>query len=218
MDAVALLLADGRTPTGGYAHSGGLEPAVADGLRMDGVPAFVDARLRTAGLVDATVAVAATTAGCATALLDLDLELAARTPSQAARLAADQLGRGLLRIGVAWWPRRDALREYAAATAGTSRPVAFGAVAAAAGLDPLTVARMSLYEDVATVVAAAPKLLPIDAAEAARWCLEAADRIDDLARDAVAAGRRGALPIVSTPLLDARAELHHDNDRRLFAS
>ena len=31
MGALELLLADGRFPGGGFAHSGGLEPAVADG-------------------------------------------------------------------------------------------------------------------------------------------------------------------------------------------
>src|SRR4051812_50184910 len=44
MDAVMLLLADSRFPSGSYAHSLGLEPAVADGLRD--VPAFIRARQR----------------------------------------------------------------------------------------------------------------------------------------------------------------------------
>ena len=39
MDAVALLLADSRFPSGAYAHSLGLEQAVSDGLTD--VPAFI---------------------------------------------------------------------------------------------------------------------------------------------------------------------------------
>ncbi|MDP9074601.1 MAG: urease accessory protein, partial [Actinomycetota bacterium] len=43
----ALLLADGRFPGGGHAHSGGLEAAVADGSVADlaGLEAFLIGRL-----------------------------------------------------------------------------------------------------------------------------------------------------------------------------
>jgi urease accessory protein len=46
MNAAAMLLADARFPAGSYAHSLGLEQAVADGLGPDGVAAFIAARLR----------------------------------------------------------------------------------------------------------------------------------------------------------------------------
>src|ERR1700750_2887293 len=57
MDAVALLLADSRFPSGSYAHSLGLEQAVTDGLTD--VPAFIAARQRLVAEPDARFAVEA---------------------------------------------------------------------------------------------------------------------------------------------------------------
>ena len=47
-----MLLADGRLPTGGHAHSSGLEPALAGGLLQSQVPDFIRGRLETVGLVE----------------------------------------------------------------------------------------------------------------------------------------------------------------------
>ena len=50
-----LMLADARLPAGGYAHSGGIEPAVAAGVVRDlaDLAVFLRGRLRTAGAVAA---------------------------------------------------------------------------------------------------------------------------------------------------------------------
>jgi urease accessory protein len=59
--ATLLMLADGRYPAGGHAHSGGLEAAIAAG-RVRNLPdlaAFLRGRLSTAGLVTAAFAAAA---------------------------------------------------------------------------------------------------------------------------------------------------------------
>jgi len=55
-----LLLADGRFPAGGHAHSAGVEAAVGDGRITDiaSLTAFTEGRLRTVGLVDAAFAMA----------------------------------------------------------------------------------------------------------------------------------------------------------------
>ncbi|HMC80052.1 MAG TPA: urease accessory UreF family protein, partial [Acidimicrobiia bacterium] len=82
-----LLLADGRFPGGGHAHSGGLEPAVADGAVEDlaSLESFLAGRLLTTGEVDAWLAAAA----CAGAdPLELDAEADARCPSAALRQAS----------------------------------------------------------------------------------------------------------------------------------
>src|SRR3546814_1292871 len=52
--AALLLLADGRLPAGGYAHSGGLEPTVhTQGLTdAAGLERFLEGRAATAGLVE----------------------------------------------------------------------------------------------------------------------------------------------------------------------
>lgn len=199
-----LLLADGRTPIGGFAHSGGLEPAR---LAASAVPAFIAARLRTVGLIDA--AVAARAAGGEDPLA-LDCAWAARSPAPALRDVARRQGRALLRLALRLWPER--VEAYAAASATTPRPVVLGL---AAGLSPVATARLCLYEDAATVASAAPKLLAIDALDAAGWLADAACLIDDLA---VRAAQPGPLPAAATPLLDLRAHQHATHDRRLFVS
>src|SRR3989442_13469851 len=91
-----LLLADGRFPGGGHAHSGGLEPAVADGAGYDlaSLESFLAGRLLTNGEVDAWLAAAA----CAEAdPLELDAEADARCPAAALRQASRRVGPGLRR-------------------------------------------------------------------------------------------------------------------------
>jgi len=57
MDALMLLLADSRFPAGGYAHSGGLEAAVEDGLGAGEVQAFVRGRLVGVAAAEAALSV-----------------------------------------------------------------------------------------------------------------------------------------------------------------
>ena len=59
--ATLLVLADGRLPAGGHAHSGGLEAAVSAGRVRDvgGLEGFLRGRLATAGVVAAAFAAAA---------------------------------------------------------------------------------------------------------------------------------------------------------------
>jgi urease accessory protein len=216
MSAVAmLLLADGRTPTGGYAHSGGLEAA---GLRAEDVPAFLAARLATVGRVEAVAAVLAARARGTAELLTLEDEVAARTPSAAAREAARTLGLALLRTGRRLWPSDELLRAYAGEAVTAARPVALGVVAAAGGLVGVAVARLALYDDAATVASAAPKLLSVDAADAAAWLAALGPAIEARAAEAAAQAVLGTLPATATPLLDLRAERHLHDTRRLFAS
>jgi urease accessory protein len=210
-----LLLADSRTPSGGYAHSGGLEGAIREGLAVDAVPGFVRARLRTVGRVEAAIAALAARAADLEALLDLDLELAARTPAEPLRRASRQLGLGLLRTARSWWPDDQLLTAYATTSALTPRPVALGTIARAGGLPPVAAARLSLYEDAATVAAAAVKLLPLDGAEASGWLAELAGQVEELAAGAVT---EWLAPSTATPLLDRRAIAHERYERRLFVS
>src|SRR3954470_21216411 len=137
-----LILADGRFPAGGHAHSGGLEAAVARGrvTDLDGLRAFLLGRLRTAGLVGAAFAAAA----CARpeAMEELEEERAARTPSPALRRAALRQGRSLCRAALVVWPGEYVTR---AAAARVSQPVAFGVAAHAAGLGPDETALTAAY-------------------------------------------------------------------------
>ncbi|HWF26620.1 MAG TPA: urease accessory UreF family protein [Solirubrobacteraceae bacterium] len=208
-----LVLADARTPSGGHAHSGGLEAAIADGLTSDSVPGFMRARVRTVGRCEAALAAAAAGADTLDELLALDLEAAARMPAEPLRRASSRLGRGLLRTACTWWPEDELLAGYRAASEATPRPLALGAIARAGGLTPREAARLSLYDDAAMVAAAAVKLVALDAAVASGWLVSMADEIDALALAA-----DGTIPSTSTPLLDRRALAHAGADRRLFAS
>lgn len=232
-ELLTLLLADGRAPTGGYAHSAGLEPLVRAGAQraaaasspaaaaspaVPDVPAFLRGRLRTVARVDAAFAVRAAVATSMDELLELELELAARTPSAATRTASAALGRALLRLGLRLWPDDAPLLDYAEGADAVARPIALGVVARAAGASPEAVARMAVYDDAATVVAAVPKLLRIDAADATAWLAACLPDVERAAAEAVECARAGVLPATSTPLLDLRAERHHTDRRRLFAS
>jgi urease accessory protein len=209
------LLADARTPSGGYAHSGGLERAIADGVGVEGVPGFLRARLRSVGFVEAAIAARAAQSIELRELLDLDVELAARTPAEPLRYASRRLGLGLLRTARSWWPEDRLLAAYATESELTPRPVALGAIAHAGGLPVSSAARLCLYDDAAMVAAAAVKLLPLDAARASSWLLELTSEIDRLVVEAV---RVGPLPSAATPLLDRRAIAHAQSERRLFVS
>jgi urease accessory protein len=209
-----LLLTDSRFPAGGYAHSGGLEPAVEAGLEVEEVPAFLAGRLRGVAAPEAALAVAAGRARDLDALLALDDEAQARCPSPPLRLASSRLGAQLLRSAATVWPD-PLVAAYREASRATPRPVAFGTVAAAAGLDALETARAYLYEDAMTVTVAAVRLLPVDAATTARWLLDAEPLLDELAGEAVDADEP---PGSFAPALELASLAHAAREGRLFAS
>jgi urease accessory protein len=214
-----LLLTDARFPAGGYAHSGGLEPAVEAGLGVEGVPLFVTGRLRGVSAPEAVLAVAARRAVGLDSLLELDLEAAARCPSPPLRGAASRLGSQLLRTAATVWPDASLLADYRATSRSTPRPVAFGAVAAVAGLDDLDTARAYLYEDAAAVTTAAVRLLPVDGAVAARWLVEVEPELERLAHEAAATGGDPRLwPGGFAPALELGSLAHAAREGRLFAS
>ncbi|MFH8410789.1 urease accessory protein UreF, partial [Streptomyces sp. NPDC018019] len=120
--AALLVLADGRFPAGGHAHSGGAEAAVKAGRIRDAVSleAFCRGRLHTAGLVAAALAAAAA-AGCDPVVLDEAAD--ARTPVPALRLAARRLGRQMMRAARATWPSAELDALAAARPRGAHQPI-----------------------------------------------------------------------------------------------
>lgn len=217
--AIALLLADARTPTGTYAHSAGLEAAVRDGLTAAEMPAFIAGRLATVAYTEAALAAAAVLAGGDLGeLLTLDAEALARCPSPALRAAGRTLGRSLLRTGALLFPGASDLATYRAASDRTPRPVALGVVASAGGLGPDDAALVSLYDDASGVASAAIKLLPVDAAQSVAWIAALAPELTRLATNAAAAALRDELPSLSAPLIELRSLPHALDARRLFAS
>ncbi|MFF3885445.1 urease accessory protein UreF [Streptomyces sp. NPDC001914] len=221
--AALLVLADGRFPAGGHAHSGGAEAAVRAG-RITGAASLEDfcrGRLHTSGLVSAALA-AAGALGVDPVALDAAAD--ARTPSLALRVAARRLGRQLLRAARATWPSAelDALaREF---PKGAHQPVVLGVAARAAGLGPEDAAYCSAYECVSGPASATVRLLSLDPFDATAALARLAPELDLVAHAAASAARRvldegvEALPAASAPLLEIGAEAHAAWPVRLFAS
>ncbi|MCX5052076.1 MULTISPECIES: urease accessory protein UreF [unclassified Streptomyces] len=221
--AALLLLADGRFPAGGHAHSGGVEAAVAHQAVHDtpGLEAFCRGRLHTTGLTTAGLAAAA--AGGYDPLL-LDVAADARTPAPALRAVARRLGRQMMRAARATFPS-DALERLAAARPqGAHQPVVLGLAARAAGLTPLDAAYVAAYENVGGPATAAVRLLSLDPLDASGLLARLGPETDDVAQAAADAAARAmtegldALPSASSPLLDITAEQHAAWTARLFAS
>jgi urease accessory protein len=224
-----LLLVDGRFPSGGHAHSGGLEAAerlekVNDIASLE---TFLRGRLATVGTVAAAFAAATARTFQAdsqprhrSTIKALEAELDARTPSSVQRAVSRQLGRQLLRAGRSTWPhpRLDDLTDCA--EHGPHQPVALGAVAAAAGLPPRFAALAAAHESVVGPATAAIRLLGLDPFGVHALIARMGEPIEKVA----AAGARHAhiravdLPTCSAPLLDISAEHHATWEVRLFAS
>ncbi|KOV57117.1 urease accessory protein UreF [Streptomyces sp. MMG1121] len=221
--AALLVLADGRFPAGGHAHSGGAEAAVKAG-RISSAATLEDfcrGRLHTAGLVAGALAAAAV---LGVAAGELDAAADARTPSPALRTAARRLGRQLLRAARASWPSAELealAREF---PKGAHQPVVLGLAARAAGLTPQDAAYCALYESVSGPATATVRLLGLDPFDATGVLARLAPELDRVADSAVEAARRvrdegvDALPAASAPLLEVMAEAHAAWPVRLFAS
>jgi urease accessory protein len=108
------------------------------------------------------------------------------------------------------------LATYRSVSVHTPRPVAFGAVAGAAGLASDEAALISVYEDAATVASAAIKLLPVDAGAASAWIAAVAPDLSVTAVRAASCALRDDLPSLSAPLVELRSVVDHGG--MLFAS
>ena len=225
----ALLLADGRFPAGGHAHSAGVEPAVLDGRVHDlaSLAAYVRGRLWSAALADAAMAAATVVALDTGASLDplpalcrLDAEADARLASPALRAASRRLGRQLLRTSARCWPAPTLDQAGAAFPAGLHQAVALGAVAHAAGIDARGAAELAVHHGLTTPAQAAVRLLGIDpfaaAARVARLAPEAA-AVVDLAV-AASVGPLQELPAPASPMVDIASVAHAAADGRMFVS
>ncbi|SFX86742.1 urease accessory protein UreF [Streptomyces atratus] len=221
--AALLLLADGRFPAGGHAHSGGVEAAVAHKAVHDinSLEAFCRGRLHTTGLTTAGLAAAAA-AGCDPLMLDDAAD--ARTPVPALRAVARKLGRQMMRAARATFPSAELDRLAAERPRGAHQPIVQGIAARAAGLTPEDAACAAAYEAVGGPATAAVRLLSLDPL-AASWLLaRLSTEADAVAANAAGAAARvkteglDALPSASSPLLDITAEQHAAWTVRLFAS
>jgi len=208
-----LLLADGRFPSGGHAHSGGVEAAVAAGRVIDGpsLRAFLAGRLATAGRVAAALAAAAASGAHDPARLDA--EAAARMSSPALREASRHQGRLLLRAAAAVLAGGVAAGDH-------HHAVAIGLVTCAAGGVPRSAARWAAYDSIAAPAGAAVRLCGLDPFETWGSVASLAVAVEEVAAEAAATADVDPrlLPACSAPLLDVGAEHHIRSEVRLFVS
>ncbi|HKP40882.1 urease accessory protein UreF [Mycobacterium sp.] len=207
--ATLLALADSRLPTGGHVHSGGVEEAVTSGLVIDlaTLRAYLRRRIRTQGLVTASLA-AAVHSGAVTPEV-ADRETDARTPAPAARQASRAQGRGLLRLARRVWPDND----WEALGTRPHLAIAAGAVGKASRLTPEQTALSIVYTTMTGSATAAQRLLALDPADVAALTFELSSLCDEIAADA---GKE--LADLSDPLLDVLAQRHSQRERPLFVS
>lgn len=204
-----LMLADSRLPTGGHVHSGGVEEAVTSGLVFDlaTLEAYLRRRIRTTGLVSASIAVAVQRGELDIASAEAETD--ARTPAPAARQASRAQGRGLLRLACKIWPD-PAWEELG------GRPhlaVISGRVGSASGLNPEQTALAIVYTTMTGSATAAQRLLALDPGDVAALTFALAETCQSTADLA-----SKALADLSDPMLDELAQRHAHRERPLFSS
>ncbi|MEM8904475.1 MAG: urease accessory UreF family protein [Actinomycetota bacterium] len=214
---LALLLGDGRFPTGGHAHSTGLERAVASGsiASVADVEAWCAARVDGAGRVDAALAAWCARRWPAVDVSELDREVEVRLVSPTQRSLSRRLGRQWTRTG-----RRIAVDGLGGLPDEPHRVVAVGAVGAAVGLGPSDVAAVIVHDVVAEATSAAIRLLGLDPFEVAGIHVRLTDLLDEVVVAAVeaSAGSLGALPVAESLLSLVALDEQASSSERLFAS
>lgn len=220
-----LQFADGLFPSGGYAHSFGLEYYVQAGEVRDlaGVEAFLHAHLEgAAGPCDAVAVVAALTLGDREDLdgcLSLDETLDAMKPVAEFREASRQMGRQTLRVAatVTDHPMLRAVSELVEAgrTPG-HHPLAFGLAGSALGWPAEAAARAYLYSTTALLIGAALRLLPLGQLDGQRILRAAAPLIERLARETEGKGPADLWSFA--PGIEIAGMRHARLDARLFRS
>jgi urease accessory protein len=217
LNAGVLLLTDGRTPTGGLSHSGGVEEAVRAGIVTDeaSLLELLEARLETAGLLAGGLAAAACVAANDPAALELlDVEADARMPSEAARAASRAQGRGLLRLARASWPHP----AYAPGGPVGERPhhsIVLGVATHAALGTPAEAASLAALASISGPASAAVRLLGLDPIAVTGLLARLGPRSEQIAERALLADD---LPATGHPLFDVFAQRHAAHGNTLFTS
>jgi urease accessory protein len=218
-------LSDGLFPTGGFAHSFGLESYVHAGDVRDraSLEALLAAQLEgSAGPTDAVVVACASrwaAGGDLEACLDLDGRLDATRWVPEFRAASVQMGRQTLRVAAASGdaPLLTAFaRAVAEEHAAGHHATVFGMALGCRGVEPAVAAAAYLHSTAVLLVNAALRLLPLGQVEAQCVLARARPRMARLAQEAAAAEIDALWSF--TPGLEIAGLRHADLDARLFRS
>lgn len=222
----AALLADGRFPAGGHAHSSGYEPASAafgiDTARQ--VEQFVAGRLTTTGRTEIALLAAIhhrlELDADAVDWRVVDTEIDVRIASPALRETSRTLGRQWLRAGRRIWPSTS-LEALAAAVENNPHQVAVSAAMFHAAQVPAPdAAAIHLHHLIASVTTAAVRLHGLDPYEMQRVEVTLLPLAERLVGEALTTRDLpyAQLPAATGPLNDFFAEDHARWDHRLFQS
>ncbi|MBI4609513.1 MAG: urease accessory protein UreF [Candidatus Rokubacteria bacterium] len=220
-----LQFADGLFPTGGYAHSFGLETYCQAGIITDrvGLEAFVRAHLEGAAAPCDAVALAgalrATQSGDHEACAVIDATLEAMKPVREFREASRQMGRQTLRVAAALTGDSRLIVFQQAVEAGRTpghHPVTFGMAGAVVGWSPTDATTAFLYATAALLVGAGLRLLPLGQLEGQRVLWSLRDTVVRLAAEAAATAPDDVSSF--TPGLEIAGMRHASLERRLFRS
>lgn len=195
-----LQLADGTFPSGGFAHSNGLEAASVLG-DVD-LEAFLDAALRQAGraALPFTRMARADLAGADDAC---DAMMLFRAPNHASRAQGRALASAALRI----WPGLEALRSYAGPM---HHAAIFGALYGELGIDEAETFEAYLHGLTRSILSAAVRLGIVGPLEAQQLHAARAELLESI--------EVADEPAQTAPLLELYAALHERLDGRMFQS
>jgi urease accessory protein len=210
-------LADSAFPTGGFAHSGGLEAAVQLGHVRDpaGLDRFLEEALWQAGALTLPFVLAVLRAP--ERLAELDARCDAATPAHVANRASRAQGRALLRAATALGPASRTLEQevLSAGLAGHLAPVS-GALLARLGASEDEAGRLHLFLAARGILSAGVRLGLCGPLEAQAGLVRAGAVAETVL--AATAGRAPEDAAASSPLLEL---LQSHQDRlysRLFQS
>ncbi|YAL83837.1 urease accessory protein UreF [Dermacoccaceae bacterium W4C1] len=211
MSIAALLLADGRLPTGGHTQSGGLEPAMNAGLSAEQIPDFLITRLHSTATVDAGCAVVARhRLSRGEDLEPVVAAWAARTPSEVVRAAAIEVGRGYTRVAGRLGD------EVNARAARLPRPIALASLAFRLNVSARDLAALVCHEEIQSVCAAALKLAPMDPVDTVAWALACETDVTAVIDRVVDLTEIEDIPAPSAPAMELWQHGHASASRRLF--
>lgn len=216
----ALLLGDGRLPTGGYSDSAGLEPAVLAGLKLEEVYPYMMARLQTITRMEAAASVLAHRLAKRRATTNqyerLESAVDARTPSAAQRKASRFMGRAFLYLAKNLKPKDTGVLTLDNLESHPTRGVAMGVVAAALEVNEENCAEVCCYDDLQRIAEATLKLLPTDPALVTHWLIEAGKHVAEIVKSACETQNPSGLPAITAPWMEQWAEEHAERTKRLF--